>query len=382
MRIRIFAALGLAGASLLPAAAQVGPGPVQVFLLAGQSNMEGYGGLRTLDALGAHPTQGALLGKIRREDGSYVVRDDVFVYYRRGNEEIKAPLTVGMGAGRDRFGPELGFGIGMGDALEEPVLLIKTAWGGKDLYCDFRPPGAGKPAYEIPGKPRETGASYRKMVEEARQCLDRLDAHFPPFKGRSWRLRGFVWFQGWNDMCADRKIRQEVLDEYASNFAALVKDLRAEFKAPDLPVVVGEVGVGGEKVRPDSDMARLRAGQARIAERPELKKTLRYVRTAPHWYPELDDLPRRLSEEERRVRKKVEASLKDGPEASDPKRLEALVKAALPKAQGEDAAYRKVREEHDRHISHWECHYQGSARVYALVGRDFAEAMKELLKAN
>jgi len=386
MRRRTFGALGLAGGFLLLAApattGQTGLRPVQVFILAGQSNMEGYGGLKTFDALGAHPTQGALLGKIRKADGSYVVRDDVFIYYRRGNEEIKAPLTVGMGAGKDRIGPELGFGIGMGDALEEPVLLIKTAWGGKDLYCDFRPPGAGKPPYEIPGKPRETGVFYRRMVEETHQCLDRLDAHFPQFKGRPFALRGFVWFQGWNDMCADRKIKQQVFDEYASNFVHLVQNLRAEFKVPDLQVVIGEVGVDGEKVRGDSDMARLRAGQAKIAERPELKGTLRYVRTAPHWYPELDDLPRRLSDEERRVRQKVQASLKDAPEASDPKKLEALVKAALPKALNEDEAYQRVKAEHDRHISHWICHYQGSARVYALVGHDFAVAMKELLKVK
>jgi len=48
-------------------------GPVKVFILAGQSNMEGYGGLGTLDALGAHPTQANLLKKIKNEDGSFVV---------------------------------------------------------------------------------------------------------------------------------------------------------------------------------------------------------------------------------------------------------------------------------------------------------------------
>jgi len=41
------------------------------------------------------------------------------------------------------MGPELGFGFVLGDYFEEPVLLIKTAWGGKSLYQDFRPPGSG-----------------------------------------------------------------------------------------------------------------------------------------------------------------------------------------------------------------------------------------------
>jgi len=185
-------------------------------------------------------------------------------------------------------------------------------------------------------------------------------------------------------MCADRKIRQQVLDEYASNFIHLVQDLRAEFQVPGLRVVVGEVGVDGENIRPDSDMARLRAAQAKIAERPELQETLRYVRTAPFWYPELDELPRKLAAEEQRVKQSIMArikeEIKDRPEASDRKTMERRINAALGKALEMDEAYQKIKAEHDRHISHWTCHYQGSARVYVLVGHAFAEAMKELLR--
>lgn len=376
-------ALSLIANLLTAQAAETGPGPVKVFILAGQSNMEGYGGINTLDELGDHPTQGQLLKKIKKADGSFVVRDDVFIYYQRGNEGIKGPLTVGQGAHKDRVGPELMFGINMGDYYNEPVLLIKTAWGGKDLYCDFRPPSAGKPAYEIPGKPRELGVFYRKMVEEIHDCLNNLDTNFPRFKGKKYELCGFVWFQGWNDMCASKEIKQQVLDEYASNFVHLVQDLRAELKVPNLPAVIGEVGVDGEQhVSPN--MAGLRAAQAKIANRPELKGTLGYVRTAPFWYDKLDDLPKKMNAEESRVKKAVEARVKaefkDKPEASDPKKMEQLVNKAVGKAQKEDAQYQKVKEEHGKVISHWPCHYFGSARVYCLVGNGLAEAMKELLK--
>jgi len=57
-------------------------GPVKVFILAGQSNMEGHAGVQTLDQLGKHPTHGHLLKKIKNADGSYIVRDDVFVSYK------------------------------------------------------------------------------------------------------------------------------------------------------------------------------------------------------------------------------------------------------------------------------------------------------------
>jgi len=356
---------------------------VKVFILAGQSNMEGHAGVKTLDRLGEHPTHGYLLKKIKKDDGSFVVRDDVFVSYQKADERIKRPLSVGMGAwGKEWFGPELMFGIEMGDFYSEPVLLIKTCWGGHSLYGNFRPPNAGKAAYETGYKPEEIGASYHKMVKEVRECLANLDADFPQLKGLQTELCGFVWFQGWNDMCQPGdKIRQQVYDEYCPNFVHLVQDLRAEFKVPNLPVVMGELGVGGEKA--DKNMLDFRAGQAKIATCPELKGTLGYVRTEPFWYPELDELPRKMESEEHRVRKAVAAQLKeqmkDKPENADPKKMERLAREAGDNALKGDAAYQKAKKESDKHVCNWYCHYQGSARVYCMVGYSLAEAMKPLL---
>jgi hypothetical protein len=341
--------------------------------------------VQTLDRLSEHPTHGYLLKKIKKDDGSFVVRDDVFVSYQKEDEKIKRPLSVGMGAwGADWFGPELVFGIGMGDHFKEPVLLIKTCWGGHNLFGCFRPPSAGKPAYEIGDwpKPGDVGASYHKMVKEVRECLANLDSDFPQLKGLKPELCGFVWFQGWNDMCVDQKIRQQVYDEYCPNFVQLVQDLRAEFKVPNLPVVMGELGCGGEKA--DKGMLDFRAAQAKIATCPELKGTLGYVRTAPFWYPELDELPAKMNAEENRVRKavadKLKEQLKDKPESADPKKMEELVKEAGDKALKEDAAYQQAKKECDKHVCNWGCHYQGSARVYCMVGYSLAEAMKPLLQ--
>jgi hypothetical protein len=220
------------------------------------------------------------------------------------------------------------------------------------------------------------------MVKEVRECLDNLDADFPQLKGLKYELCGFVWFQGWNDMCADGKIRQQVYAEYCPNFVHLVQDLRAEFKAPNLPVVVGELGVGGETA--DKSMIDFRAAQAKIATSPELKGTVGYVRTAPFWYPALDELPRKVGAEEGRVRKAVMAQVKEEmkgkPESTDAKKMEQLVNAAVDKSLQKDAAYQKAKEECEKHVSNWYCHYQGSARVYALVGYSLAEAMQPLLE--
>jgi len=72
---------------------------------------------------------------LKNEKGEWVVRDDVWISFKVGDKVRKGGLTVGYTGygGSSHIGPELGFGFVMGDCLEEPVLLIKTAWGGKSL---------------------------------------------------------------------------------------------------------------------------------------------------------------------------------------------------------------------------------------------------------
>ena len=66
------------------------------------------------------------------------------------------PLSTGYGARPTAFGPEYAFGIMLEKALDQPVLIIKTAWGGKSLHYDFRPPSAG---------PYQPTANEKQQVE-------------------------------------------------------------------------------------------------------------------------------------------------------------------------------------------------------------------------
>lgn len=65
-------------------------------------------------------------------------------------------LTSGYGARPTAFGPEYAFGIMMEKKLDQPILIIKTAWGGKSLHYDFRPPSAG---------PYQTTAGEKEQME-------------------------------------------------------------------------------------------------------------------------------------------------------------------------------------------------------------------------
>jgi hypothetical protein len=74
-------------------------------------------------------------------------RDDVYCKF----DDNLGKLKVGFGAPGHHFGPELGFGWVIGDSLcicEKPIFLLKTAWGGRDLAIDFRPPSSGRGNYE------------------------------------------------------------------------------------------------------------------------------------------------------------------------------------------------------------------------------------------
>ncbi len=262
----------LASASLAAA-----PLPVKVFILAGQSNMEGQAvvdlagkhynnGEGTLARLMEDPGKAPMFQHLRGADLQWTVRDDVWVRYQRENRPLLAgSLGLGFSGYGDvhHFGPELQFGHVLGDHLENPVLLIKTAWGGKSLFRDFRPPSSGG----------EVGKYYSLIIAQVLDALAKMEEEFPATKGRGHELAGFVWYQGWNDG-VDPKT---AVPEYEQNLVNLIHDLRREFAIPNLPVVIGELT--GPWVKAEGGWDALRQAQAAVARRPEFVGKVLFVPT-------------------------------------------------------------------------------------------------------
>ena len=253
-----------------PTAAITAPGgPLKVFVLAGQSNMEGQGmiaadpkrngGQGSLEFLVGNPATAAVFAHLRDPAGDWRVRDDVWVHYL----DRKGPLTVGYGARSDRIGPELGFGNVVGDRLGERVLLIKLAWGGKSLAVDFRPPGAGG----------ETGPFYRTLIGETKRLLADPGAEFPELRGAQAELVGFGWHQGWND-----RVNQQFNDAYETNLAHFIRDVRRDLGAPGLPFVIAETGMSGHAETHPRALSLMRA-QAAVAAYPEFARNVGFVGT-------------------------------------------------------------------------------------------------------
>ncbi|MFZ9916297.1 MAG: sialate O-acetylesterase, partial [Phycisphaerales bacterium] len=191
--------------------------PLKVFILAGQSNMQGHAHVRTIPSMKLDPRLVPLHDAMVGADGTPISCERVWISsIGCAPEEQVGKLTAGFGAGdrREKIGPEFSFGVTVARLLDEPVLLIKTSWGGKSLHTDFRPPSAGRYEFseqELVGfkkrgielaaaraeKDAATGVNYRLMIEHVRKVLADIPRVVPghdPKQG--YELAGFIWFQG------------------------------------------------------------------------------------------------------------------------------------------------------------------------------------------
>jgi hypothetical protein len=266
--------------------------PVRVFILAGQSNMEGAGQIKadpkrnggkgSLEFLVKDAATAKHFAPLVDAIGQWRTRDDVWISYL----DRKGPLTVGYGARQETIGPELGFGWVMGDALDESVLLIKCAWGGKSLAIDFRPPSAGKPPYSLGEKtdaaiaadPTILGKYYRETLALTKAAVAKIKDLVPGSDGR-YVLSGFGWHQGWND-----RVNDKFNAEYEINMIHFIRDIRKDLGAPTLPFVIAETGMGGPEETHPRALSLMKA-QAAVAEHKEFKGNVAFVSTRAFWRP-------------------------------------------------------------------------------------------------
>jgi len=379
-------------------------GPLRVFILAGQSNMQGHAHVRTIPAMKLDPRLAPLHAELCGEDGAPRTCEAVWISSIGCTDgEQTGRLTAGFGAGQPgtKIGPEFSFGVTVARLLDEPVLLIKTSWGGKSLHTDFRPPSAGRYEFsdsELEGfrkrgtdidaaraeKDAATGVSYRLMIEHVRKVLADIPRVVPGHDpAHGYELAGFVWFQGWNDMvdggAYPNRARAEGYDAYSTVFAHLIRDVRRDLDAPRLPFVIGVLGVGGpveeygpEEQRHAAVHRNFRDAMAAPASMPEFAGTVAAVRTEVFWDREYVSLKVRESALKPDI-DKIRAEVKDGTRtrADGDAAIDALLAARF------DARELTILRDS---VSNQEYHYLGSARILAPIGQAFAESAVALLK--
>jgi alpha-galactosidase len=380
--------------------------PLKVFILAGQSNMQGHAHVRTFDAMGLDPKTVPILNEIQAADGTHRVCDNVWISsIGSADEERIGKLTAGFGAEErgPKIGPEFTFGIYMQKLLGEPILIIKTAWGGKSLNTDFRPPSAGPyefnetqlATFKKQGKDLEavkaekveaTGHYYRLMNEHVKKVLADIKRVYPDYDpSAGYELAGFVWFQGWNDMVDGstypKRGEPGGYDQYSELLAQFIRDVRQDLAVPKLPFVIGVMGVGGPTDKYGSDQQRyksthqsFRDAMAQPAALPEFQGNVATVLTENYWDVEVVEL--RTKENTIKQKKdEINSQIKQG------KLSREEGTAAL------DSLYAEVFTPRElvilkESVSNFDFHYMGSAKIMAQIGKGFAEAMAKLLEGK
>ena len=374
------------------------PKPLKIYLLVGQSNMQGHAAERTLEHLGMDPKTAPLLKAIRNADGTAKVQKNVWISSIEPSLESgekHGRLTVGYGAGGrgPKIGPELTFGITMQNHVGEPILLIKTSWGGKSLNTDFRPPSAGP--YEFnqqqlenfkkrgkdvaearKEKTERTGVYYRLMLEHIHKVLADIRRVYPDYDAKAgYELAGFVWFQGWNDMVDGSTYptrgQPGSYDAYSKNLAHFIRDVRRDLKSPKLPFVIGVMGAGGPIAKYGPDQKRyagihgeFRKAMAAPAKMPEFKGNVTAVFTENYWDLQLSELVNRngkVNAKRRELSKDQTLTREQRDKAVANYTAKLFTKRELKILQTgtSNAAY----------------HYLGSAKILAQIGKAFANAL-------
>jgi alpha-galactosidase len=373
--------------------------PLQVFILAGQSNMQGHAHVRTFEHIGMDPATQPMLAEMQNVDGTPKVCDRVWISSLGSADRVQTgKLTVGFGASQNgpKIGPEFTFGIYMEKYTDAPILLIKTAWGGKSLNTDFRPPSAGPYVFhesQLVGfkkqgkdvaaikaaKEKETGAYYRLMIEHVKSVLadiKQIVPNYDPMQG--YELAGFAWFQGWNDMVDSgtypNRDQPGGYDAYRDAMVHFIRDVRRDLNSPKLPFVIGVLGVGGPTSEYGPDQQRykathdnFRSAMAAPAKLPEFQGNVAAVFSEKYWDLELTAAKEKSNAMKQQAKKlAAEQKLKPGDE-----------KALLDKLVAEGLSERE-RMVLEKGISNLEFHYLGSAKILGGVGKGLAEAMAEL----
>ncbi|MDB6154499.1 MAG: vgb 3 [Chthoniobacteraceae bacterium] len=375
--------------------------PLQVFILAGQSNMQGHAKVSTFEHIGMDPATKPMLAEMMGADGKPKVCERVWISSIGCAEaEQTGKLTAGFGASREKIGPEFTFGLYIQKFTDAPILLIKTSWGGKSLNTDFRPPSAGPymfnetqlAAFQKQGKDIEamkaekvaaTGVNYRLMVEHVKMVLSDINRVVPDYDAtQGYELAGFAWFQGWNDLVDGSTYpngeKPGGYDGYSTAMAHFIRDVRRDLNAPTLPFVIGVLGVGGPTAEYGPDQHRYKASHqnfrnamAAPASLPEFKGNVAALLTEKYWDQELTASKRKENDIKQRAKKL----------AAESKLTPADEKAALEKLRAEGLTERE-RLVLEKGISNLEFHYLGSAKILGGVGKGLAEAMAELKKAH
>lgn len=293
-------------------------GPVQVYIMLGQSNMLGFGAVGPPDKPGTLRNLVEQQGKYPHLKNSNNNDDDllewtqlptvryVHVMQHKQQMEVKHNEWLTIQKGQRHFGPELGFGHVLGPAMSQTkrkgqILLLKACIGNRSLGWDLLPPGSPSFEHRDDGNiyagykespnfwkkgttPKPIGWYAGKQYDDdtamCKEILDNLPNYYPGAKNnKDYEVVGFVWWQGHKDGNA------ALASRYEQNLVRLIHSLRNDFNAPHAKFVCATVGFDGVNLKGHL----LTVADAQLAvsgetgKYPEFEGNVKTIDARPYW---------------------------------------------------------------------------------------------------
>ncbi|CAZ97644.1 sialate O-acetylesterase [Zobellia galactanivorans] len=175
--------------------------PVKVFILGGQSNMDGTGKSEDLpEKYRSHP-------------------DEVMIWDNKKEKWVSLGTDSFSERRKFKFGPEIAFSHLMAKKFpNHTIAIVKTSGGGTKLWKHW-----------LPGQPM-----YTRFLKNMDNALQNLKG-----QGVAYEVSGMLWMQGESDAET-----LEWANAYEENLKVLYKDVRKETGKKNLPIVMGRISIG------------------------------------------------------------------------------------------------------------------------------------------
>ncbi len=230
---------------------------IKVFLLAGQSNMDGRGDgskLSKADLVLLEKVQKNVLFAYNRKD---IVPLDITIPLNHVQKKFNLEKT---------FGPELFFGMGLAEAYpSQKILLIKRSLGGTSLYGCWNPDWSEEKAALMNELKRPK--LYSDLLAYIKEVLVAYDED-------DYEISGMLWVQGETDSGV-KKWGSKPADSYEQNLKKLISGIRTETGVADLPFLMLQVG-GGKVVDAMKNTAKTMKNVSLITQNKD-KNSSRYL---------------------------------------------------------------------------------------------------------
>ena len=208
----------------------------KVFLLAGQSNMDGRGDSSKLSEaemkfLADASQKIHFIYKGTVGEGNAILYNGPLDFTNPWNF-VKQKFRL-----EKCFGPELFFGVELvKNHPEHDYLFIKRSQGGTSLY------GAWNPNWSVEKASFFNEQNKPKLYKD---FIDLVDTELAKLQPNSYEIIGVLWVQGETDSNTSNGFT--AADTYQENLENLINSVRNHYNIPDLPFLI--LGVGSKKVQ-------------------------------------------------------------------------------------------------------------------------------------